>query len=70
MVETFPHHSFLAKCLRDLSGFDDRAEDVEISYLFNCHQIARGGHAKSFNSNISSGESPLEDIAESAKRDR
>ena len=70
MVETFPHHSFLAKCLRGLSGFDNWAEDVEIGYLFQSRLIVFGRYPKSCNTNIFSREGPLVDIVESVKRDR
>ena len=70
MVETFPHQGLLAECLGDLLGFGNRAEDVEMSYLFNCHLIAHGGYPKSFNANTPPGEGTLEDIAKSAVCDR
>ena len=69
MIETFPHHSLPAKRLRGSSGLDDRAEGVKMSHLSNCHLIARGGYPKSFDTNISSGEDPLVDIAMSTKCD-
>ena len=70
MAETFPHHSLPAKCLRDSSEFDDRAEDVKMSYLSNCRLIVRGGYPKSLDTNIFSGEGPLVEIAISTIYDR
>ena len=70
MVEAFPHHSLLAKCLRSLSGFGDLAEDVRMSYPSNCRPIAPGRYPKPFDTNIRSSKGSFVDVAESAKCDR
>lgn len=60
-----PRHSLLAKCLRNLSGFDDLTKDVRRRYLLNCRLVAHGGYPKPFDANTCSGEGPPVGVAES-----
>lgn len=70
MVEAFPYYRLPAKCLQNLSDFDDLAKDAMVGYLSDCHLIAHCGYPKPFDANIRSAEGPLINIAKPTKCDR